>query len=311
MHKYGIVSTASIAKRVIEAIRLTGNEVVAIASRDLDKAKRFAEENNIEKYYDSYSELYKDKDIDIVYIPVINHLHYACAKEALENHKNVLLEKPFTLTEKEATQLFDIAEKNNCFLMEGVKNVFMPSTKFIKDNLNIIGNITSITSNQSTNNPFPKYHWMYKKEYGGGAYIGSCAYCYHLLMNIFDDFMEDPKVTFTPSHLSADKCVSFKYKISNIPVLSVIDMENVLDNLMVIYGEKGRIEINTFWRSHEVKIYLDNKLVKGFKDGGNEFIHEINHITYCLDNNLLTSDIITKERTILEVSLIEKEYGIN
>ena len=66
MYKYGIISTASITKRFVDGLRLAGDEVVCIASRDINKAKQFAQENNIERYYDSYDCVYEDKDVDIV-----------------------------------------------------------------------------------------------------------------------------------------------------------------------------------------------------------------------------------------------------
>ena len=50
MYKYGVISTASIVKRFIDGVRLAGDEVVCIGSRDINKAKQFASENNIEKY---------------------------------------------------------------------------------------------------------------------------------------------------------------------------------------------------------------------------------------------------------------------
>lgn len=51
MYKYGIISTASITKRFITGLREAGDEVVCIGSRDINKAKQFAEDNNINKYF--------------------------------------------------------------------------------------------------------------------------------------------------------------------------------------------------------------------------------------------------------------------
>lgn len=311
MYRFGILSTASIAPRVIDAIRKTGNEVTTIASRDKDKAMKFAKEHHISKYYGTYEEIYEDKDVDILYIPVINISHYDCASKALRHKKHVLLEKPFTMSEKEAEDLFEIAKENNCLLMEGVKNVFMPSTEFVKENLPLIGKIISISTKQGTKKPFSKDHWMYKKEMGGGAYIGSCAYCYHILLNIFNGHINDVKAKLTPSHLTSDKCALFTYKINEIPVKSIIDMENDADNLMIINGEKGKIVIDTFWRSHNVKIYEKDKLIKEFKDEGNEFVYEINHFINCLKENKTTSDIVTASKTIEVVSLIEEVLKTN
>ena len=66
---YGIVSAASIAPRFIGAIQQTEHsKVVAIASRNLDKAQNLANSHKITKVYDNYTDLYTDPEIDVVYI---------------------------------------------------------------------------------------------------------------------------------------------------------------------------------------------------------------------------------------------------
>ena len=67
------------------------SEVLAIASRDLFKAKDFAEKHHIKRYYGSYDTLLEDKDVDIVYIPLINTLHFK--KEACYLRKTFYLKR--------------------------------------------------------------------------------------------------------------------------------------------------------------------------------------------------------------------------
>ncbi len=57
--------------------------------------------------------------VDAVIIAVPTQYHYAIAKDCLENKKHVLVEKPITKNLKEAKELFDIAQKNNCALHIG------------------------------------------------------------------------------------------------------------------------------------------------------------------------------------------------
>lgn len=82
--KYGILSTASIVERFVKGIRESKDGIVyAIASRDLETAKRAAKQLNIEHYYGSYEELYEDQNVDIIYIPTVNSMHYRNAYDAL------------------------------------------------------------------------------------------------------------------------------------------------------------------------------------------------------------------------------------
>ena len=307
MYKYGIISTASITKRFVDGLRLANDNVICIASRDINKAKDFADNNAINKYYGSYEEVYEDKDVDVVYIPVVNSLHYECAKKALLHKKHVVLEKPFTTRETEAIELSKIAKANNCFLFEGVKNVFVPSTLFIKKYLNEIGEITRIETLQGTKKPFPIEHWMHDINYGGGAFNGSFAYVFHYLRYLFNKEISNLDGTYIPSR-NTDLICNLSFDIGNIKVKSTIDMSKDLDNTCIIYGNKTKIIIYEFWRSHHVIIEKNGLIIDEFKDEGNEFVYEAKHIQDCLNKGMIESPIIKVEDSIKEAKNIETLY---
>lgn len=105
--RYGIVSTAQVAPRFIEGVRLAGNgEVVAVSSRSLDKAKAFAAAHQLPKAYGSLDDMLLDASIDAIYVASINQDHFPAAKKALLAGKHVLVEKPFTLTSAQAEVTF-------------------------------------------------------------------------------------------------------------------------------------------------------------------------------------------------------------
>jgi len=128
MIRYGILCTASIVERYIQGIRNSKDGVVyAIASRTDEKAKQAAQRFGIDHWYGSYESLMQDENIDVVYIPTMNTLHYENAKMALGYHKNVVMEKPFVLDAKEAEELFsklaDIEEQHEAKLLKLLKNL--------------------------------------------------------------------------------------------------------------------------------------------------------------------------------------------
>lgn len=307
MYKYGIISTASITKRFITGLRFAGDEVICIGSRDIEKAKQFANDNSISKYYGSYEEVYEDKDVDIVYIPVINNLHYECAKNALLHSKNVVLEKPFTIFEEEAKELYKIARDNNCFLFEGVKNLFVPSTEFVLNNLNKIGEVINITTKQGIKKPFEEGHWMYDITKGGGAYIGSASYVFHYLCYLFNSEVSNLDGTYMPSS-NSDLICDFSFNLGNIKVNSTIDMSKDLDNKCVIYGTCGKISIDEFWRSHHVLVETNDGDKYEFNDEGNEFVYEAKHIQECLNKGLIVSPMIQEKDSVQEVKNIRYLY---
>lgn len=307
MYKYGIVSTASITKRFIDGLRKAGDEVVCIGSRDIDKAKKFADENSISRYYGLYEEVYEDNDVDVVYIPVINNLHYECARQALLHKKNVVLEKPFTTKSEDAIELFEIAKENNCFLFEGVKNLFVPSTEFVKSNLDKIGKVSKITTSQGVKKLFPEGHWMYDITKGGGAYIGSASYVFHYLCYLFNGEVSNLDGDYVPSSKS-DLICNFSFNINDIEVSSTIDMSKDLDNRCIIYGTDGKIIIDEFWRSHHVAVETNDGNRHEFQDEGNEFVYEAKHIQDCLNKGLIESPVIKAKDSIQEVKNIEFLY---
>ena len=75
--RWGILSTADIGRRkVIPGLRKADRvEVLGIASRDEAQARAVATELEIPRAYGSYEALLADPDIDVVYIPLPNHLH--------------------------------------------------------------------------------------------------------------------------------------------------------------------------------------------------------------------------------------------
>src|SRR5688572_31369811 len=105
--RWGVLGTAKIAlTKVIPAMqRSAWCEVTAIASRDLSRAKDVASELRILNVYGSYEELLADNNVEVVYIPLPNHLHVPWTVKAAEAGKHVLCEKPIALNAIEAKRL--------------------------------------------------------------------------------------------------------------------------------------------------------------------------------------------------------------
>jgi predicted dehydrogenase len=94
--RWGVLSTASIGRMVIEATRVADHsEFVAVASRDAARAKAFADELGLEASFGSYEELLASVAVDAVYVPLPVAMHTEWTVKALEAGKHVLCEKPF------------------------------------------------------------------------------------------------------------------------------------------------------------------------------------------------------------------------
>src|SRR5437016_1544587 len=98
--KWGVLSTAKIGReKVIPAMQQGSlSEIVAIASRDDEKARKIAVELGIPKAYGSYEQLLADPEVEAIYNPLPNHMHVPWSILAAEAGKHVLCEKPIGLS---------------------------------------------------------------------------------------------------------------------------------------------------------------------------------------------------------------------
>ena len=127
--RLGLVSTANINGNLLGGARATEEvQVVAVASRDSDRAAAYAAEHGIERAHGSYDDLLADPEIDAVYVPLPNSLHVEWSIRALEAGKHVLCEKPLTRRPQEAEAAFDAAERAGRVLMEGFMWRHSPQT---------------------------------------------------------------------------------------------------------------------------------------------------------------------------------------
>jgi predicted dehydrogenase len=118
--RWGILGAANIGvRKVIPAMqRGARSRVVAIASRDLAKARAAAGELGIAKAYGSYEELLADPEVEAIYNPLPNHLHVPWTIRAAEAGKHVLCEKPIALSAAEARQLLDVRARTGVHIGE-------------------------------------------------------------------------------------------------------------------------------------------------------------------------------------------------
>ncbi len=118
--KWGILSNAGINAAVAPAISAAdGAELAAIASRTAEGAQRAAAEYGAAQAFSSYDALLADPDIDVVYIPLPNHLHAEWTVRALDAGKHVLVEKPMALSTTEIDTVAAAAARNHRLVYEG------------------------------------------------------------------------------------------------------------------------------------------------------------------------------------------------
>ena len=132
--RFGLLSTARINGAVLEgALPSQEVDVVAVASRNRERAESYASERGIERAHGSYEALLGDPEVDAVYISLPNALHVEWSLRALAAGKHVLCEKPLTQRPREAEQAFDAAEGADRFLAEAFMWRHSPQTARLRE----------------------------------------------------------------------------------------------------------------------------------------------------------------------------------
>jgi predicted dehydrogenase len=127
---FGVISTANIARAAVApAIEDSDHDLLAVASRDADRAEAFAEEFGVPRTYGSYEGLLADDDLDAVYNPLPNALHAEWTKKAADAGLHVLCEKPLAVDAPEAREVAEHCEDHGVTLMEAFMYRYHPRTE--------------------------------------------------------------------------------------------------------------------------------------------------------------------------------------
>jgi predicted dehydrogenase len=145
-------------------------EPYAVASRDEEKARRYAQSNGFSKAYGSYEALLADSDVDFVYIPLPNHLHLEYIQKAADAGKPVICEKPLCLSARDAADAAAYCQKKNVLLMEAFMCRFHPQWVRAKELVSIgeLGELLTVHSHFSYTNKDGS-NIRNRADLGGGA----------------------------------------------------------------------------------------------------------------------------------------------
>ncbi len=181
--QWGVLGCAGVAEAVmVPGIQRSNNGMVsAVASRDLDKARKFAQKFSIEKAYGSYEQLLSDPDVEAVYIPLPNGLHKEWTLRTAENGKHVLCEKALAWNAQEAQEMVDACRKHGVTLMEAYAHRFHPHNRLVKKLVDEgrIGKILGMTSIHSAGRPPSPDNIRLSKDLAGGVLGDKGCYCFN------------------------------------------------------------------------------------------------------------------------------------
>ena len=177
--RWGLIGTGGIAETFAADLMFTDSgRAVAVGSRHMDSANRFADAFDIPNRHASYVELVADPDVDVVYIATPHPMHHANALLALRAGKPVLVEKAFTMNAAEARDLVATARAERLFLMEAMWTRCLPHIAEIRRLLaeGALGEIVTVTADHGQWFARDPGFRLFAPELGGGALLDLGVY---------------------------------------------------------------------------------------------------------------------------------------
>lgn len=286
MYRVGILGYANIAQKYI--INTINNHkdfyLYAIACSRKNILEEISSKHKC-LVFDNYEDLIKNNQIDIVYIPLPNSLHYKWIKQALENGKHVLCEKSLTCSYQECEELCRIASNKNLLLMESFQFRFHDQNIFVQNQLkdNAIGDIRAVFAEFGFP-PLDPGNIRYRKELGGGSLLDAGAYTVKILNYLFPLYSKKVLSSFLKVQNGVDIYGSASVLINNSFVANLnFGFDNCYKCSYELWGNKGSIKVDRAYTAppnYVSKVHLtkDNLSKTVEFNNCNHFINMFNHI---------------------------------
>lgn len=177
--RWGIIGTGRIAQTFARDLSYIDDGVVAaVGSRARSSAEAFGDTFGVARRYDSYEALVSDPDVEAVYVATPHPMHHADAVLALDAGKAVLVEKAFTMTLGEATDLVQRARSRGLFLMEAMWTRFLPHVVALREVIasGALGEIVSLVADHGKWFERDATSRLFAPDLGGSAMLDLGVY---------------------------------------------------------------------------------------------------------------------------------------
>lgn len=315
--KWGILATGTIAAKFADTVNQmeAGGEehsLRACGSRSLERAEAFAGRFHIPAAYDSYEALVQDDEVEAVYIATPNHLHYENCRLCLEQGKHVLCEKPFTINEAQARELFELAEEKGLFIMEAFWIRHLPALKklqaLIKEGA--IGEVSFARSDYGFVAAGARKDRKFDSGLGGGALLDIGVYNLGFMHMVMGD--EAPEHFTSAFHINEYGTDDYSSILLSYPggrtACVTASIGTVMPREAVIYGSKGRIRLEDFQHAERLVLEPSEGEPEIFElpFDINGFEYQIRETARCAALGMTSSDVLKKEDTLTILKLMDE-----
>lgn len=310
--RVGIIGAGHIAEKMAKTLNLLdGVSAYAIASRSKQKAENFKSKFKFEVAYSNYEEMLKDPNVDLVYIATPHSCHYDQMELCLKYHKPVLCEKIITTTSKDTELIYEKFERDGLLVQEALWTSFLESRNIINDLIykeKVIGEVTSMEGYFYC--PIFNKERVKSKDLGGGVALDIGLYpITFILRTLGYDYKEmNVKKLVKINEVDAKEEVEFIYE-NGVKATAYVDGKKLPKLVVLIYGEKGKIIIDSVNCPTNIKVYNEHKkLIKKIncKPKYTGFEDELIACKSAIENNKIECEQWSHEDSIRLARILDK-----
>jgi len=301
--RWGILGTGRMAGDFAEALRLLPEaDLVAVGSRRQETAEAFGQRFGVPHRHTSYEALAADPDVDIVYIATPHIVHHHDALMSLHAGKHILLEKAFTMSAREASEVITLARSRGLFAMEAMWTRFFPAAVRLRELVaqGAVGELHLMRADLSHRVPYDPHHRLWDPQQGGGALLDIGIYPISLAFMILGEPQEMAGVGYIDhSEVDAQSACLLKYANGAIAVLSFSQLTDAPREALIC-GSKGTLRIHGRWQQPSRLSLIRGKEEQVFDIGyeGTGYHYQAAEVMRCIQAGLQESPIMPLDETL-------------
>lgn len=311
---WGIIATGNIATQFANAINQTENaNLKAVYSRSITSAQNFATQHNADQFYDDLSLMLADPSLDLVYVASPHPFHYSQAKACILAGKSVLCEKPICLNQRQAAELFALAQAHQVLLVEAMMIPHFPAFSALQQLIRNgeLGEIKSIQAGMGFSAEKDWQNRVFNPELGGGALLDVGIYPLTLAYLLDESAVNQvaSQVEKAPTGVDMQAQINLTFESGVMAALSC-SVGHYIPCQARVLGDQALAEIDNFsFAPTEIRLIdKTGNLIKTISCPyqGDAYELEVKHMQSCLKSGLLQSPLIPAKNTLAILGLMDQ-----
>jgi len=239
--------------------KIENSEVVAVMSRKLEKAKTYAQERGISRWYDDAQELVDDPEVNAVYIATPPSSHATFAIMAMKAGKPVYIEKPMAVTYEECCRINRISQETGIPCFVAYYRRYLPYFKKVKSLIDngVIGNVINIQIRfaqppRNLDHNKSQLPWRVQPAIAGGGYFYDLApHQIDLLQEMFGFILEasgykSNRGGLYPAEDTISACFQFDNGLVGSGSWCFVADDSARTDRIELIGDKGSLSFSVF-----------------------------------------------------------------